>query len=85
MDYKVYQITKKEMFRYAAVYILADVLISLLFYRSVLTAVVFLPGICFFFREVRRELAKKRRKQLERRSEERRVGKECRSRWSPYH
>ena len=67
MDYKVYQITKKEMFRYAAVYILADVLISLLFYRSVLTAVVFLPGICFFFREVRRELAKKRRKQLERR------------------
>lgn len=59
MDYKVYQITKKEMFRYAAVYILADVLISLLFYRSVLAAVVFLPGICFFFREVRR-------KQLER-------------------
>ena len=52
MDYKVYQITKKEMFRYAAVYILADVLISLLFYRSVLAAVVFLPGICFFFREV---------------------------------
>ena len=47
-------------------YILADVLISLLFYRSVLAAVVFLPGICFFFREVRRELAKKRRKQLER-------------------
>ena len=66
MDYKVYQITKKEMFRYAAVYILADVLISLLFYRSVLAAVVFLPGICFFFREVRRELAKKRRKQAER-------------------
>src|SRR5256886_10569222 len=25
------------------------------------------------------------RKQLVRRSEERRVGKECRSRWSPYH
>ena len=24
-------------------------------------------------------------KQLEQRSEERRVGKECRSRWSPYH
>ena len=24
-------------------------------------------------------------KQMERRSEERRVGKECRSRWSPYH
>ena len=25
------------------------------------------------------------KKDLERRSEERRVGKECRSRWSPYH
>ena len=47
-------------------YILSDVLSSHLFYRSVLAAVVFLPGICFFFREVRRELAKKRRKQLER-------------------
>ena len=27
----------------------------------------------------------KRIEQLDRRSEERRVGKECRSRWSPYH
>ena len=30
-----------------------------------------------------REVFEKRRSQL--RSEERRVGKECRSRWSPYH
>ena len=26
-----------------------------------------------------------RRRDIQRRSEERRVGKECRSRWSPYH
>ena len=37
------------MFRYAAVYILADVLISLLFYRSVLAAVVFSAGHLFLF------------------------------------
>lgn len=62
MDYKVYQITKKEMFRYAAVYILADVLISLLFYRSVLTAVVFLPGICFFFQRSQKRTGKEKKK-----------------------
>ena len=28
---------------------------------------------------------KEKRKQKKERSEERRVGKECRSRWSPYH
>ena len=33
-----------------------------------------------------REIAKKLRiRQFAERSEERRVGKECRSRWSPYH
>ncbi len=31
------------------------------------------------------QLAKAITKQEEKRSEERRVGKECRSRWSPYH
>ena len=33
---------------------------------------------------LRRELEERRALELER-SEERRVGKECRSRWSPYH
>ena len=32
-----------------------------------------------------KELKKKMDAQSEKRSEERRVGKECRSRWSPYH
>src|SRR6266536_3755789 len=32
-----------------------------------------------------RHLNPKRRRAVDRRSEERRVGKECRSRWSPYH
>ena len=31
------------------------------------------------------EAAKERGEALDHRSEERRVGKECRSRWSPYH
>ena len=42
-----------------------------------------------YFMEAREEAAKKEclanRTQIMRRSEERRVGKECRSRWSPYH
>src|SRR3712207_7535864 len=35
--------------------------------------------------EVKRESLRVRDVDLEDRSEERRVGKECRSRWSPYH
>src|SRR2546430_16503180 len=31
------------------------------------------------------EVEEKKEKNLQKRSEERRVGKECRSRWSPYH
>ena len=57
MDYKVYQITKKEMFRYAAVYILADVLISLLFYRSVLSA-----GHLFLFQRSQKRTGKEKKK-----------------------
>ena len=34
---------------------------------------------------VSRELAKIKKVETPKRSEERRVGKECRSRWSPYH
>ena len=37
-----------------------------------------------YYTEAERELIK-RRKSCAARSEERRVGKECRSRWSPYH
>lgn len=62
MDYKVYQITKKEMFRYAAVYILADVLISLLFYRSVLAAVVFSAGHLFLFPRSQKRTGKEKKK-----------------------
>ena len=35
--------------------------------------------------EEQRKAAEERQRRMERRSEERRVGKECRSRWSPYH
>ena len=36
-------------------------------------------------RELHNQLVNKERSAVEIRSEERRVGKECRSRWSPYH
>src|SRR5260221_12936124 len=35
--------------------------------------------------DVSRERQRQQRQQAQARSEERRVGKECRSRWSPYH
>ena len=47
----------------------------------ILVGLVVLVGIIFF---VNIMVAKKRKDDRDR-SEERRVGKECRSRWSPYH
>ena len=38
-----------------------------------------------YYDEERREYCRSQLKMYEGRSEERRVGKECRSRWSPYH
>ena len=44
-------------------------------------------GICGFtgYRQDQKTVIEKMMKAIEHRSEERRVGKECRSRWSPYH
>ena len=47
------------------------------------TALIFLT-IFYFMIKYRRRSPDERPKAIER-SEERRVGKECRSRWSPYH
>ena len=43
---------------------------------------IMLPG---YDQKAAAEFADKLRKDIASRSEERRVGKECRSRWSPYH
>ena len=40
---------------------------------------------CRKFRQVQKEGKRTVTREIEHRSEERRVGKECRSRWSPYH
>src|SRR5258706_8335001 len=37
------------------------------------------------YQEIRREIGHAKAVEIKDRSEERRVGKECRSRWSPYH
>ena len=42
--------------------------------------IFYVLGYCFLRKRMRRDIVK-----LFKRSEERRVGKECRSRWSPYH
>ena len=42
-------------------------------------------GVIFLYPKTELEQVEVLKKQIARRSEERRVGKECRSRWSPYH
>ena len=57
-------------------------------YKSVVLGLIFLKYISDRFEAKYRELvdeAKASKKTRMNRSEERRVGKECRSRWSPYH
>ena len=60
MDYKVYQITKKEMFRYAAVYILADVLISILPFCACSRG--FSAGHLFLFQRSQKRTGKEKKK-----------------------
>ncbi len=66
MDYRKYYMTKQEILKYGVYYILASLLISYLFYHSFLGVVFFLPFIGIFFREIRKILAEKKRRKLER-------------------
>src|SRR5215469_12775210 len=74
----VYATTKIFHVAHAGIYTLGGYLAwSLIVYRAPLVVALVLPIIaCMLLGALI---------QLQRRSEERRVGKECRSRWSPYH
>ena len=67
-------INRKE-FKLAGILILFNNLLQSLFKSQILTLGVVMVGITIMFLILFRNI----------RSEERRVGKECRSRWSPYH
>ena len=53
--------------------------------RSFLSLADFTPEELRYLLDLGHDLKAKRRAGVCARSEERRVGKECRSRWSPYH
>ena len=65
MNYKKYNMTKQESLKYGAFYILTGLGISALFYRSFLGVILFLPFAGVFFREMKKILAEKQKRWLE--------------------
>ena len=65
MNYKKYNMTKQESLKYGAFYILTGLGISALFYRSFLGVILFLPFAGVFFREMKKILAEKQNRRLE--------------------
>ena len=61
--------------------------ILLILMVCVFSVIVYISMSVVYWREVDESIVKSQlsTKDIHRRSEERRVGKECRSRWSPYH
>ena len=53
--------------------------------RCVVLVIILLVNITAVFAQQKKKAPLQKRENYEFRSEERRVGKECRSRWSPYH
>lgn len=65
MNYKKYNMTKQESLKYGAFYILTGLGISALFYRSFMGVILFLPFAGVFFREMKKILAEKQKRRLE--------------------
>ena len=57
---------------------------SIVGYATLVLAIIIISGIVIWYPRNKKVL-RNRLKVKTKRSEERRVGKECRSRWSPYH
>ena len=60
-DYGTWKWTPAEMLSVIALYLLLDGAISLLFFRSVVAFVLFLPGILWFFQDRKKERIRHRR------------------------
>lgn len=63
-NYSIYQFSGKELLKYLGIYILLDGCISYLFFQSVIAFTVLLPGMFLFFREEKKSLLKKRKKEI---------------------
>ncbi len=64
MDYSVYCFSVKERIQYFAVYLLLDGCVSYLFFCSWIAFVLLLPGTVLFFREQKKRLRLKRKKEI---------------------
>ncbi|MCC8137294.1 MAG: type II secretion system F family protein [Clostridiales bacterium] len=64
MDYSVYQFSVKEKVQYPAVYVLLDGCVSYLFFRSLPAFVLLLPGAALFFREQKKRLHARRKREI---------------------
>ncbi|MCD8104027.1 MAG: type II secretion system F family protein [Lachnospiraceae bacterium] len=65
-DYSIYQFSGKEWVRYMAFYALLDGCVSYLFFQSAAAFLLLLPGAFLFFREQRKSLLNKRKKEITR-------------------
>lgn len=64
MDYRKYVFSIKEYILYGLVYITVTGIISYMFYRSIYPVFLFLPGVIWYFRYLRRLLKEKRDSKL---------------------
>ena len=64
VDYGDYEFSKKELALNLLAYLLLDILISWLFFRSILISAAFLPGIPYFLRMRKSSLLEKRKFQM---------------------
>ena len=60
MNYHVYKLKFFEYLLYGFFYLLADALISYLFFMSIIAFILFLPGIVFYYKFLSAFLKKKR-------------------------
>lgn len=65
MNYRKYRMSLKELLKYGILYGVSDAAVSILFYRSWIAFLLFLPGVCWFIKENEKALAAKQKKYLE--------------------
>lgn len=64
MDYHNYTLSLQEYLLYGLLYIIINGIISYLFFMSIIAFIIFMPGIYFFYKYLRKALKSKRDKTL---------------------
>lgn len=63
-DYSVYHLSAGEWIKYGLLYVSLDACISYLFFSSMLSFLLLLPGAAFFLKEIKKTLKKKRDQEI---------------------